>query len=878
MSEQQQQQQKQEQQPLQHHKKGYYRILSLDGGGVRSIIETVLLKRIIDVFPTFLDHVDLIAGASAGGILALDLASGQTNSEAGEFFKKIVPEIFHKSWFHEITSLDSAIAAAYTNEKLKEVLEKQFGDKTLKDLPKKVLIPSFQLDNHSTAPPDQERKSKSQQQKCAPTTTEIEESNTTTTTIKSTSSSITICNNSTASIDDCFDNDEDFEIISPHHNEVNNHSNGCSGTNVRNTHRRWAPRFFHNLHHSKTNDHKVVDVALRTSAAPTYFPIYQGFVDGGIYANNPSLCAVTSVISSGIGLHSIVVLSLSTGRDGKFVSPEQYGAGNWGLAQWAPTLIDMLLDSNVEISDFQCAQLLGSKYHRVDPLLTQNIDLDQPKFIPLLEQIANNIDLTKTLLWIQENWFNNDDEKRIEPIFTPTTSPSIISPRPPVFVDSIDENNNNNNNNNEINNDINTIVNNTNNILVSEEVEEVVTTTTSTVITPSQNASSSKYTSFPDPSVGLSEEQKEFQNAALTFANEQLLPFAPKWDKEEIFPRDVLREAASLGFGGIYVREDVGGTGLSRFDATLILEALASADVSTSAYISIHNMCAGLIDQYGTEEQRQKYLPSLVKMEKVASYCLTEPGSGSDAASLSTRAVRDGDHYVLNGSKAFISGGGESEVYMVMVRTGDKGAKGISCILVEKDTPGLSFGKKEEKLGWNTQPTRAVIFEDCRVPVSNLIGKEGQGFNIAMNALNGGRINIGACSLGGAQASLVAARDHLKVRKQFGQTLSNFQSIQFKLADMATQLHASRLMIRSAAKMLDDKDPSASVYIAMAKLFACDNCFQVCDEALQLHGGYGYLKDYPVERYLRDTRVHRILEGSDAVMRLITSREMLKDQ
>ncbi|EGG14927.1 acyl-CoA dehydrogenase [Cavenderia fasciculata] len=405
--------------------------------------------------------------------------------------------------------------------------------------------------------------------------------------------------------------------------------------------------------------------------------------------------------------------------------------------------------------------------------------------------------------------------------------------------------------------------------------------TTSLVSTQSSSSSITSKRHFfnivPDPSMGLSEEQKEFQQMALTFANEQMLPHAAQWDKEEFFPKDVLKKAAELGFGGVYVKDDVGGTGLSRVDATIIFEALSSADVSTTAYLSIHNMCAGLIDIYGNEEQRNKFLPSLTSMDLFASYCLTEPGAGSDAASLMTTAVKSGDHYILNGSKAFISGGGDSDVYMVMVRTGDKGAKGISCLLVEKDTPGLSFGKKEEKLGWNTQPTRALIFEDCRVPIANLIGKEGQGFNIAMNALNGGRLNIGACSLGGAQACLVSARDHLKVRQQFGKPLSQFQSLQFQLADLATKLYASRLMIRQGAKMLDDKDPSASVYIAMAKLFACDNCFDICDGALQMHGGYGYLKDYPVERYLRDLRVHRILEGSDAVMRIITSREMLKD-
>lgn len=381
----------------------------------------------------------------------------------------------------------------------------------------------------------------------------------------------------------------------------------------------------------------------------------------------------------------------------------------------------------------------------------------------------------------------------------------------------------------------------------------------------------------PDLGVGLTEDQKQFQKLALQFAEEKLAPNAAKWDEEQIFPVDVLRQAAELGFGGVYVKDDVGGTSLTRADAAVIFEALATADVSTTAFLSIHNMCAGLVDKFGNEEQRKRFLPSLVTMEKLASYCLTEPGSGSDAASLSTKAVRKGDDYVLNGSKAFISGGGDSDVYLVMVRTGGPGPKGISCVLVEKGTPGLSFGKKEQKLGWNSQPTRAVIFEDCKIPVANRIGAEGQGFSIAMAALDGGRVNIGACSLGGAHACISYARDHLKVRKQFGVPLSSFQYQQFKLADMSTKLFASRLMIRQAAGMLDANEEGASTYAAMVKLFTCDSCFNIADEALQMHGGYGYLKDYPVERFLRDLRVHRILEGTDSVMRLIISRSLLKD-
>eukprot|EP01113_Clastostelium_recurvatum_P034291 TRINITY_DN4633_c0_g1_i2.p1 TRINITY_DN4633_c0_g1~~TRINITY_DN4633_c0_g1_i2.p1 ORF type:complete len:494 (+),score=91.60 TRINITY_DN4633_c0_g1_i2:897-2378(+) len=383
--------------------------------------------------------------------------------------------------------------------------------------------------------------------------------------------------------------------------------------------------------------------------------------------------------------------------------------------------------------------------------------------------------------------------------------------------------------------------------------------------------------SVPDISLGLTQDQIEFQKVALQFANDRLLPNAAKWDQEEIFPRDVLKEAAELGFGGVYVKDDVGGSNLSRVDASVIFEAMSTADVSTTALLSIHNMCAALIDRFGTEEQRQHFLPQLVTAERLASYCLTEPGSGSDAASLQTRAVKQGDHYVLNGSKAFISGAGESEVYLIMARTGGPGPKGISCILVEKGTPGLSFGKKEHKLGWNSQPTRAVVMEDCKVPISNLIGKEGEGFSIAMKALDGGRINIAACSLGGAHQCLVTARDYIKVRKQFGQPLSQFQALQFQLADMATSLYGSRLMVRDAAQKLDENHPQATVLAAMAKLRATDQCWDICDAALQMHGGYGYLKEYPIERFLRDVRVHRILEGSDAVMRLIIARSLLKD-
>src|SRR5882757_3891797 len=373
----------------------------------------------------------------------------------------------------------------------------------------------------------------------------------------------------------------------------------------------------------------------------------------------------------------------------------------------------------------------------------------------------------------------------------------------------------------------------------------------------------------------LSDEQQAFQDTARQFAHDEWLPYAPGWDEREEFPVDALRKAAALGFAGIYVKDEFGGSGLARLDAALIFEELASACASTAAYLSIHNMAAWMTDRFGTREQRARFLPELMTMQHFASYCLTEPGSGSDAAALATRAVHDGDEYVLNGTKAFISGGSVSDVYVTMVRTGGAGPKGISCLVVEKNAPGLSFGKKERKLGWNTQPTAMVIFEDCRVPVANRLGEEGDGFKIAMMGLDGGRLNISACSLGGARACCEAARDYMLERRQFGQRLADFQALQFKLADMATDLDAARLMMRRGAASLDRGDPEATMHCAMAKRLATDAGFRICNEALQLFGGYGYLKDLPIERYLRDVRVHQILEGTNEIMRVIIARRLL---
>ena len=374
----------------------------------------------------------------------------------------------------------------------------------------------------------------------------------------------------------------------------------------------------------------------------------------------------------------------------------------------------------------------------------------------------------------------------------------------------------------------------------------------------------------------LSEEQRAFQQMAGDFAREEMEPHAREWDEKSIFPVETLRKAAALGFGGIYVGEDVGGSGLGRLDAAVIFEELAKGCTSTAAYISIHNMATWMIDRFGAPEQRERFLPRLCSMEHFAAYCLTEPGSGSDAAALRTKAVRDGDAYVLNGSKAFISGGGAADLYVVMVRTGEEGPKGISCIVVEKDTPGLSFGAQEIKLGWKSQPTAQVNFSDCRVPAANLIGAEGMGFKIAMAGLDGGRLNIGACSLGTAQASLDLAIAYMKERRQFNKALAEFQALQFRIADMASDLEAARLLLHKAAMKVDEKTDDATRFAAMAKRIATDTGFRVVNEALQLHGGYGYLRDYPIERYLRDVRVHQILEGTNEIMRLIVARDLFK--
>jgi alkylation response protein AidB-like acyl-CoA dehydrogenase len=373
----------------------------------------------------------------------------------------------------------------------------------------------------------------------------------------------------------------------------------------------------------------------------------------------------------------------------------------------------------------------------------------------------------------------------------------------------------------------------------------------------------------------LSEEQRAIQDTARQFARSEMMPHAKDWDENSTFPVETLRAAAELGFGGIYVKDDVGGSGLTRLDATIIFEELAQGCTSTAAYISIHNMAAWMIDSFGGETQRTKFLPKLCTMEHFASYCLTEPDSGSDAASLTTRAARDGDSYVLNGTKAFISGGGVSDVYVCMVRTGESGPRGISCIVVEKGTPGLSFGAQEKKLGWKSQPTSMVMFENCRVPAENLIGREGQGFAIAMAGLDGGRLNIAACSIGGAQFCLDRTIQYMRERKQFGTRLADFQALAFRVADYATELEAARLMVRQAASAVTNRAPAGTRLAAMAKRFATDVGFEAVNGCLQLHGGYGYLRDHPIERVLRDVRVHQILEGTNEVMRLIVSRQLL---
>lgn len=373
----------------------------------------------------------------------------------------------------------------------------------------------------------------------------------------------------------------------------------------------------------------------------------------------------------------------------------------------------------------------------------------------------------------------------------------------------------------------------------------------------------------------LSEEQKQIQQMAESFAKDHLMPQAQEWDEKQIFPVETIRYSSQLGFGGLFIDEAHGGCGLSRLEGALIFEALSKGCVSTAAYISIHNMVGGLINTFASEEQKKKWLPPLASFSLLSSYCLTEPGAGSDAASLKTRAERQGDNYLLSGSKVFISGGGVSDVYLVMARTGEEGPRGISAFLVEKGTPGLSFGKHEDKMGWRSQPTCVVSLDQCVIPESHRIGPEGIGFKIAMTGLDGGRINIASCSLGGAQQCLDLAKAYMKERKQFGQSLANFQALQFKVADMETELSAARLMVYRAGYALSVKDPQATLYCAMAKRYATDIGFKVVNEALQLHGGYGYIKEYQIERYLRDLRVHQILEGTNEIMRVIISRKVL---
>jgi alkylation response protein AidB-like acyl-CoA dehydrogenase len=379
-------------------------------------------------------------------------------------------------------------------------------------------------------------------------------------------------------------------------------------------------------------------------------------------------------------------------------------------------------------------------------------------------------------------------------------------------------------------------------------------------------------------SFDLVEDQLAMREMAQGFAAERLAPLAVEWDRQKHFPVDVLREAAELGMGGIYVSEAHGGSGLTRLDAALIIEALATGCPTIAAYISIHNMVAGMIDRYGDDAQRAKYLPKLCSMEWLSSYCLTEPAAGSDAANLRTKAVLDGAQYVVNGAKQFISGAGVAELYVVMVRTGEGGAAGISTLIIEKEMPGVSFGANEYKMGWNAQPTRQVVFEDVKVPVSNRIGPEGIGFKIAMAGLDSGRVNIGAASLGGAQAALDKTITYMSERKAFGKNIGQFQALQFRVADMATELEAARLLLWRAASALDAKDPKATLYCAMAKRFATDAGFDIANAALQLHGGYGYLADYGIEKIVRDLRVHQILEGTNEIMRVIIARSLLQSK
>lgn len=373
----------------------------------------------------------------------------------------------------------------------------------------------------------------------------------------------------------------------------------------------------------------------------------------------------------------------------------------------------------------------------------------------------------------------------------------------------------------------------------------------------------------------LTEDQQMFAETAKQFSDTEFAPLAAKWDQEHIFPKDVIAKAGELGFCGLYSPEDVGGLALSRLDSSIIFEQLSMGCTATTAMMTIHNMASWMIATWGTQEVKNTWCPSLVMGKKLASYCLTEPSAGSDAASLRTSAKKDGEHYLVNGSKVFISGAGETDVLVVMVRTGEAGAKGISALAIPADLDGIIYGKAEDKLGWNAQPTRQITFDNVRVPIENLLGKEGEGFSIAMKGLDGGRINIATCSIGTAQQALNSAIIYMKEREQFGKPIAAFQGLQFKLADMATELVAARQLVRLAAFKLDNNDPEKTAYCAMAKRFATDIGFQVCDAALQIHGGYGYIKEYPLERHFRDVRVHQILEGTNEIMRLIIARRLL---
>ena len=374
----------------------------------------------------------------------------------------------------------------------------------------------------------------------------------------------------------------------------------------------------------------------------------------------------------------------------------------------------------------------------------------------------------------------------------------------------------------------------------------------------------------------LTEDQLAIQEMAQKFTADAITPHAAEWDEKHIFPRDVIKQSADLGFGGIYISEESGGIGLGRLESAIIMEAMAYGCPATSSFISIHNMASWMIDCFGSQVVKDKFLPDLIPMEKISSYCLTEPGSGSDAAALKTSARRDGDDYIVNGGKQFISGAGVNDVYVTMVRTSDDGAKGVTCLVIEKDMDGVSFGAPERKLGWNASPTAQVHFDNVRVPAENRIGDEGEGFRIAMAGLDGGRLNIGACSLGGAQRCLDEAVNYTKERKQFGKAISDFQNTQFMLADMATDLEASRALLYLAAAKVTEGAPDKTKFAAMAKRLATDNGSKIANDALQLFGGYGYLQDYPIERFWRDLRVHSILEGTNQVMRMIVSRELLR--